>query len=297
MKPEQVSKVVISQEEYNVSNYYDEVNRTKYTAERRRQLSALLGSTSKSRASSDTKSTTVSYSSSNDSKESDAPTFTVDITGSSGTDSGELTSINSKVSKIIGASGSVKDIDSSDYPSISTVDTKSAVDGSVTPGQCESVNGRASSNDVNPDEEISIVHIIKNPLNKPCAQLSYITDDPSLLTNSTVESHLTAGRPVENGPLSKTDEGPATDGREKRKTLAESETNRSEQQSRVCNGVRSRRVDSGDDSPCETDSLIGKTPEVQCSVIVHNVQDTENDSGDDEAVLCSSKLLSSESLS
>ena len=44
VKPEKVSNVHLSQEEYNVSKYYDRVNRTKYTAERKRHLSLLLGS-------------------------------------------------------------------------------------------------------------------------------------------------------------------------------------------------------------------------------------------------------------
>ena len=60
MKPEKVSNVVVSQEEYSVSRYYEEVNRTKYTNERKRQLSVLLGSSGASDITGDTKSTSVS---------------------------------------------------------------------------------------------------------------------------------------------------------------------------------------------------------------------------------------------
>ena len=60
MKPEKVSNVVASQEEYNVSKYYDEVNRTKYTKERKKELSILLGSSGSSDITGDTKSTSIS---------------------------------------------------------------------------------------------------------------------------------------------------------------------------------------------------------------------------------------------
>lgn len=60
MKPEKVSNVVVSQEEYSVSRYYEEVNRTKYTNERKRQLSVLLGSSGASDITGDTKSTSIS---------------------------------------------------------------------------------------------------------------------------------------------------------------------------------------------------------------------------------------------
>ncbi|KAL3869109.1 hypothetical protein ACJMK2_041834 [Sinanodonta woodiana] len=69
-----------SDEEYNVSKYYDEVNRKKYTLERRRQLSSLLGSSSTG----DTKSTTVNDSS----KGSDCSNFRDTNSEKAGTDSG-----------------------------------------------------------------------------------------------------------------------------------------------------------------------------------------------------------------
>ena len=64
IKPEKVANTVVSQEEYSVSRYYEEVNRTKYTNERKKQLSFLLGSSSAgtdgSNSTGGTKSTTVS---------------------------------------------------------------------------------------------------------------------------------------------------------------------------------------------------------------------------------------------
>ncbi|XP_052777022.1 uncharacterized protein LOC128214543 isoform X2 [Mya arenaria] len=114
MKPEFVSHVVVSQEQYNVSKYYDEVNRTKYTVERKRELSALLGSSASSAAiTADTNSTTVSYNSSSDgSKDSNAPSGLVDFTYPSRRDSRLDTISDSKSSlsdRSVGMSGNVKD--------------------------------------------------------------------------------------------------------------------------------------------------------------------------------------------
>ena len=75
IKPEKVSNIVVSQEEYNVSRYYEEVNRTKYTKERKKQLSVLLGSSGGSVSNADTKSSSTSGSS----KESDILEFNVNI--------------------------------------------------------------------------------------------------------------------------------------------------------------------------------------------------------------------------
>ena len=58
-----MANTVVSQEEYSVSKYYEEVNRTKYTNERKKQLSYLLGSSAGSNGSNSTggtKSTNIS---------------------------------------------------------------------------------------------------------------------------------------------------------------------------------------------------------------------------------------------
>ena len=102
MKPENVSNAAVTQEEYNVSKYYDEVDRTKYTMERKRQLSMLLGSSGgytaggsaegSAESTSDTKSTLLNSNSSsnNSSKECGITILNSDDSNSEngGTDSG-----------------------------------------------------------------------------------------------------------------------------------------------------------------------------------------------------------------
>lgn len=106
-----MSNVFISQEEDNVSKYYDEVNRTKYTKERKKMLSSLLGSGSGSGSGGSTAEMTVSYNSSSEgSKESTSPSVQLmDLFTHSGTDCGILINDCSKSTSSVGASGSVKD--------------------------------------------------------------------------------------------------------------------------------------------------------------------------------------------
>ncbi|KAH3695838.1 hypothetical protein DPMN_083296 [Dreissena polymorpha] len=107
MKPELVSRVV-NPEEYNVSRYYDEVNRTKYTAQRKRELSALLGSSDTNSITMDTRSTSISGS--DGSKESTAPSLKIDFSFSVRRDSVfETINDSNGERRSIGASGSVKD--------------------------------------------------------------------------------------------------------------------------------------------------------------------------------------------
>ncbi|KAL4236660.1 hypothetical protein ACF0H5_005045 [Mactra antiquata] len=110
MKPGMINNTSNNSEADNVSKYYDEVNRTKYTMERKRQLSFLLGSgsTGDGTASSDsTTRTSLGYS---HKRPSSAPSFTVNALIHSGTDGGMLIKDNSKSStSSVGASGSVKD--------------------------------------------------------------------------------------------------------------------------------------------------------------------------------------------
>ena len=284
MKPEQVSNVAISREQYNVSHYYDEVNRTKYTAERKRQLSALLGSA-------DTRSTTISYNSSNGSKGSDAPSFSVDMTGTSGTDSENLSSAPS-VSRLIGASGSVKDIDRSECPS-NVVEGKLSSCSNITSSHHEGVNGRAACVEQDADAEINYVHTIRNPLGKPCTQYSYIEDDPSndpsLLSNFTLkESHLTSEPVLSSesfcGPRSRDDTMPSG-------STSTSKIKHPVRQSNVNSTDNLVKQDSGNESNCESDSLIDKRLPPTCSAMKPSDSDNENDNGDDEPVTCTSKLL------
>ncbi|XP_060556123.1 uncharacterized protein LOC132716804 isoform X2 [Ruditapes philippinarum] len=118
IEPTRVNNVVISQEEDNVSKYYDEVNRKKYTKERKRMLSSLLGSgsrgddlTSNNRSGETTAETSVSCTSSGTgSKESTtSPSSLMDLFSHSGTDCGILINEHSKSTLSVGASGSVKD--------------------------------------------------------------------------------------------------------------------------------------------------------------------------------------------
>ena len=104
-----------SQEEDNVSKYYDEVNRKKYTKERKEMLSSLLGSGANSilngHSGESTVETSVSGNSSGaGSKESTtSPSLLMDLFSHSGTDCGILINEHSKSTLSIGASGSVKD--------------------------------------------------------------------------------------------------------------------------------------------------------------------------------------------
>lgn len=294
MKPEQVSNVIISQEEYNVSSYYDEVNRTKYTAERKRELSALLGSTS--RCSSDTKSTTVSYNSSNDSKGSDAPTFNLEglgAPGTSGTDGGTTASVvDPKVSKIIGASGSVKDIDRGGC----VVDTKTPSSSTLSDSQYECMNGRAASisMEVDPqtniaeDLEISIVPTIRTPLTKPCAQFSYIMDDSSLMSGSVPNDHkqkdllTSSSKPKKHSSSNK-----------RLKCHNIDKLRLHTDNKHMCNGQQpNRRRYSSSDWDSESDLLIERRVSETCPVLVHRPQETKSDCEDNESS-CSSKMLSS----
>lgn len=110
MKPEIVKNVTNSSEADNVSKYYDEVNRTKYTMERKRQLSFLLGSGSSGYGTGSTESATEASTDSYGKQLCGAPSFTVSASIHSGTDGGVLVKDNSKSSSSsVGASGSVKD--------------------------------------------------------------------------------------------------------------------------------------------------------------------------------------------
>ncbi|XP_053395171.1 adhesion G protein-coupled receptor L2-like isoform X2 [Mercenaria mercenaria] len=134
IEPTRVNNVVISQEEDNVSKYYDEVNRTKYTKERKRMLSSLLGSGSngsgpesrRSASGGSTAETSVSYnSSSGGSKESTSPSLLMNFFSHSGTDCGILINEYSKSTSSVGASGSVKD---DIQPALQTNDSNIIID-------------------------------------------------------------------------------------------------------------------------------------------------------------------------
>jgi len=191
-----------SQEECNVSRYYDEVNRTKYTTERKRELSALLGSSASSAAiTTDTRSTTLSvqYSSGNSdgSGESTAPTFALDFFGPDRLDT-ITDDMCSYGEPSVGASGSVQDelclaptksliIDDT----VSSSSPKSA--DTAPPGVCP--NGTAASEVTGLPEPIQNANVVsgskkvgrKNPLNElNSAKAPYPKDNSRLLSH---ESH------------------------------------------------------------------------------------------------------------
>lgn len=287
MKPKQVSHGNI-QENCNGSGSYLPVNRNIDHAERMRQLYAVLGRRISSEDNtSATKSTTVSYNSSDCSKDSEVSTFTIDIISPGGTVGEIASAVQSKLPVNGGASGSIKEIARGACPS-NVHGSNTPSESSLFDGRCS--NGRAASNtaDVHmnyfPDgqsrKHTVLVH--QDPVAISSAKSSFITDNPSD-SESHVPSHHVQAFESQSGNSS-----PICD---QRKLAAVQERDGHFEVCGLDQETCCDTLDSGNESDCETDFLIEKDSSAVSNDNRHC--ETLSDTEVIESPLGSSKLLSS----
>lgn len=283
-----MSNVFISQEEDNVSKYYDEVNRTKYTKERKKMLSSLLGSGSGSGSGGSTAEMTVSYNSSSEgSKESTSPSvLMMDPFTHSGTDCGISINDCSKSSSSVGASGSVKD---DIQPTIEIGDTNYKLEKEK---RRHAGNVKRSNSDISTDIRVIIKNV--NPVLEvhSCAlnKLSFTHIDHDL-GNLVTQTHHGENIKTEVLPRtlqSETEDIHMTKCQRKRSSLGLLNL-RSEVEIDIA--LNEQQLQNNSDCESESNSESNLNDE-EIELVANSVDSTDREDGDSS---CSSKLLSSES--